>query len=105
MSPQQLPQEPMCRVASCYSLGEGWSWGGVLRKSLVLIPDCLAFAMRKGQGPQQASHQDKESRAISAFPMLLLLFGKEVATVVVLIALGHFSPLLLLYVYDSGVYF
>lgn len=43
-----------------------------------------------GCGP----HQDKEPEADSAFPMLLPLFGKEVAAVVLPIALGHFSPLL-----------
>lgn len=41
----------------------------------------------------------------SAFPILLLLFRKEVAATVALLALGHCSPLLPLYVYNSGVYF
>lgn len=46
----------------------------------------------------------RSQEAVSAFPTLLLLFGKEDATTVIPIVLGHFS-LLPLYVYDPGVYF
>jgi len=65
----------------------------------------LDSGVRQGQGPRRPLTKTRSREAVSAFPALLLLFGKEVATAVVPVALGHFSPLLPQCVYDSGVCF
>lgn len=57
-----------------------------------------------GRAPRRPLTKTRSQEAVSAFPTLLLLFGKEGATTVVPTVLGYF-PLLPLYVYDSGVYF
>lgn len=57
-----------------------------------------------GLPPNRLLTKPRSQEANSAFPVLLLLFAKEVATTVAPIALGHCSPPPSLpYMYDSGV--
>lgn len=70
---------------------------------LVLISRLsLAFGMRKGQGPSMPLTKTRSQEAHSAFPTLLLLFGKEVATAAAPVAPGYCSAPPPPNVYHSG---
>lgn len=97
----------MCRLASCVEPGEGAGagregWSGSQGSPLSSPQTQLRLWGEAGTRPPAGL---SPRQGVSAFPALLLLFGKEVATVVVPVALGHFSPLLPQCVYDSGVCF
>lgn len=84
---------------------QGWQrgWSGSQGSPLSSPQTQLRLGGEAGTEPPAGLSPRQE--AVSAFPTLLLLFGKEVATARVPVALGHFSPLLPRCVYDSGVYF